>query len=258
MYCRTVCISLVSTRTTLNFPAEYCKSRIFGREKRRRGEDEKPYVPELWIYAVAAMFARHAFSGVEYLKMTLSTSKGAPPSPRCYFAHTMIETLVHTLWELGRSLRYYRTHPGTSHSQPWLRRPPPSLRVFVIIWWASALKQLEGLPRRMGPMLKSVNAAYVELFQDLDSHHESMLPHEVAGVQDFEPLERCAWEQCLCSVFRPLHSLKKCTGCHMVAYCNLRCQRGCVVHRPLLDSSLTIIRDWKDHKSSCKSARGGR
>lgn len=139
--------------------------------------------------------------------------------------------MVPSIWELGRSLRYYRVHPGPSRPQPWRRRPPPSLRVFALDWMIGAQKELDELPEDADPLLKTVRAVCAQLYQDLLDHHMSMVSHEVAGAQDFEPLERCAWEECTCTVFQPLHKLKKCTGCHLVAYCNLRCQRGCVVRR---------------------------
>ncbi|GJE90260.1 zinc finger MYND domain-containing protein [Phanerochaete sordida] len=44
---------------------------------------------------------------------------------------------------------------------------------------------------------------------------------------DEEPrgvLERCAWTECECHVHRPLHPVKVCKGCWLVAYCGARCQ----------------------------------
>ncbi|GJE90256.1 zinc finger MYND domain-containing protein [Phanerochaete sordida] len=39
-------------------------------------------------------------------------------------------------------------------------------------------------------------------------------------------LERCAWKECECHVHRPLHRVKLCKGCWLVAYCGARCQKS--------------------------------
>ncbi|KAL4246400.1 MYND-type zinc finger protein samB [Abortiporus biennis] len=53
------------------------------------------------------------------------------------------------------------------------------------------------------------------------------LPIEEAG---------CEWKGCLCSGGQSLHSMQMCSGCKMVAYCNVNCQK----------------KDWKFHKKSCQ------
>lgn len=66
----------------------------------------------------------------------------------------------------------------------------------------------------------------------------------VAGVNaDASPafmlLERCGWQECLCSVHRPIHRLRVCKGCWRVAYCNAKCQSRSVSNLPLPPSILT-------------------
>lgn len=40
----------------------------------------------------------------------------------------------------------------------------------------------------------------------------------------FTALERCRSKDCLCSIHKPIHHLRICTGCWCAAYCNVRCQ----------------------------------
>ncbi|GJE93331.1 zinc finger MYND domain-containing protein [Phanerochaete sordida] len=39
-------------------------------------------------------------------------------------------------------------------------------------------------------------------------------------------LERCAWRECLCSVYKPAHRMRTCKGCEWVVYCGERCQKS--------------------------------
>ncbi|GJE93279.1 hypothetical protein PsYK624_094380 [Phanerochaete sordida] len=45
-----------------------------------------------------------------------------------------------------------------------------------------------------------------------------------AAESPFEPLERCGWGECLCSVHKPAHRMRICRGCWLVAYCGTKCQ----------------------------------
>lgn len=61
----------------------------------------------------------------------------------------------------------------------------------------------------------------------------------------FPPLERCAWQDCLCSVYKPIHPLRVCKGCWRVVYCNAKCQTRYARPRfvsgsPVLTTSLTV------------------
>ena len=38
-------------------------------------------------------------------------------------------------------------------------------------------------------------------------------------------LELCAMAECECHFHRPLHPMRVCTGCHLIAYCNAKCQQ---------------------------------
>lgn len=40
----------------------------------------------------------------------------------------------------------------------------------------------------------------------------------------FHSLERCADNQCLCSLYKPVHRLRVCKGCYCAAYCSAQCQ----------------------------------
>ncbi|GJE90261.1 zinc finger MYND domain-containing protein [Phanerochaete sordida] len=55
-------------------------------------------------------------------------------------------------------------------------------------------------------------------------------------------LERCAWAGCGCHIHKPLHPVKVCKGCWLVAYCGPRCQTS----------------DWESggHRTVCKKFVG--
>ncbi|GJE93259.1 zinc finger MYND domain-containing protein [Phanerochaete sordida] len=52
------------------------------------------------------------------------------------------------------------------------------------------------------------------------------VPDEVPEDSPFEPLQRCGWSECLCSVHAPAHSMRVCKGCWLVAYCGANCQKN--------------------------------
>lgn len=51
----------------------------------------------------------------------------------------------------------------------------------------------------------------------------------------FGVLQRCAWDECLCSRHTPAHKMRMCKGCESVVYCGERCQRKCVVYRSITE-----------------------
>lgn len=57
----------------------------------------------------------------------------------------------------------------------------------------------------------------------IERHEAALTPTPLEGHIDGVP--RCHYASCLCSVYRPSHSLKICKGCHQVFYCNAQCQR---------------------------------
>ncbi|GJE93258.1 zinc finger MYND domain-containing protein [Phanerochaete sordida] len=64
------------------------------------------------------------------------------------------------------------------------------------------------------------------------------VPSEAAPASPFELLQRCGWSECLCSVHKPAHRMRICTGCWLVAYCGPRCQE----------------KDWEEggHQECCR------
>ncbi|KAI0790558.1 hypothetical protein C8Q75DRAFT_762434 [Abortiporus biennis] len=48
---------------------------------------------------------------------------------------------------------------------------------------------------------------------------------EEADVPNPSSKEGCAWEECLCSGGRALHSLQVFMGCKKASYCNSTCQK---------------------------------
>ncbi|GJE89911.1 zinc finger MYND domain-containing protein [Phanerochaete sordida] len=64
------------------------------------------------------------------------------------------------------------------------------------------------------------------------------VPEGEASESPFEPLARCAWGGCLCSVHKPKHRMRVCKGCWVVAYCGTKCQTS----------------DWQDrHRWRCRN-----
>lgn len=64
------------------------------------------------------------------------------------------------------------------------------------------------------------------------------LPRRDEETSPFRVLKRCHWVECLCSVHKPAHGLKVCTGCWLAAYCGSQCQES----------------DWKKggHRNACR------
>ena len=58
--------------------------------------------------------------------------------------------------------------------------------------------------------------------------HLPSLPESNDMTHAFEPLRRCSWTECVCSVHKPAHKLRVCKGCCVVAYCGTKCQTRCV------------------------------
>lgn len=79
--------------------------------------------------------------------------------------------------------------------------------------------------------------------------------------QELDILERCAREECACSVYKPKHPMKVCKRCWLAAYCNERCQirYSNKIHLclglPFADSYR--LSDWDTHKTICTRGRRG-
>ncbi|GJE93332.1 zinc finger MYND domain-containing protein [Phanerochaete sordida] len=66
---------------------------------------------------------------------------------------------------------------------------------------------------------------FTQLWYALQEHVAWPAPREPYHAP-FGALERCAWDECLCSVHKPAHCKRICKGCERVMYCGERCQRN--------------------------------
>lgn len=150
----------------------------------------------------------------------------AVPNVCIYYSLALTELLHPSFYEISRILRYYRhwnTEPSL-HNESWQEPPSPSTWRFTRKAWRNAEEKLIAHDIPNQPIAKDLYVEWGRIGRELE-HGEIATLHDMGS---FELLKRCSWEGCPCSAFRPSHRLRVCTRCHMVAYCNSRCQRECV------------------------------
>lgn len=128
-------------------------------------------------------------------------------------------------------LFYYRKHPkfALPMFRKWPERglPPLSMIEFTYGEWETTKNTLDrlGVGRRASTTdLEEIYNGWESLGQILElleSRHDGA----DRNVLDFEPLKRCGWRHCPCSVHLPTHPMKVCKACWTVAYCSERCQK---------------------------------
>ncbi|GJE93330.1 zinc finger MYND domain-containing protein [Phanerochaete sordida] len=91
-----------------------------------------------------------------------------------------------------------------------------ALRRHTLAAWQSVTDEAR---RRQLPAWR----AFVQLWTSV----KALLPAAPQAEQpaQFGMLERCAWDECLCSRYKPAHRMRLCQGCERVVYCGERCQR---------------------------------
>lgn len=125
-------------------------------------------------------------------------------------------------------LRSFRKSRKVSHKAakrwPESGLPPPSVRRFTLDAWQRAKQDMMAKKLHTNIATKPLFASWIVLGRVLDQRESDFQDSGETMERDFGPLERCARQECACSVFQPTHSLRLCTGCWSVAYCNGRCQ----------------------------------
>lgn len=204
---------------------------MFGTTTIAKKNSERPHVPELWVYSMivfAATFTsliakdkmngiRRAISKFQLFVLTMLLFILAP-----------LGSATNLTWDLARMVRYYMKHPSSKTSLNWTSREPASLSVrrFTRRAWKSGRDELMSKRAPTQEHLRSLYNAWRQLGEDLETSDVLFNARTVnLNVRDFEPLERCAFDQCECSVFESTHPMKACRGCFLVAYCNEECQR---------------------------------
>lgn len=136
------------------------------------------------------------------------------------------ELLHPAFCEISHILRYchHWNTESSSHHDWWQEPPSPSTWRFTLKVWRRAEEKLVAYNIPTTPVAKDLYLEWVKIGSELE-HGDNATWN---GTGSFELLKRCSWEDCPCTAFRPSHRLRKCTRCHLVAYCNSRCQRECV------------------------------
>lgn len=135
-----------------------------------------------------------------------------------------LETVLKTLSACVAVLEQQRRR---GYTEPPGRRPTlDALRRFSAKQWKRVVASFRTMRLNIypgwQPLIRSWHTFGTML--DVERYNAAAVAEEsVAPV--FPPLERCGWQDCLCSVHEPVHSLKTCRGCWRIAYCSLRCQK---------------------------------
>lgn len=104
--------------------------------------------------------------------------------------------------------------------------PLTAMRCRSAALWQKTLDALKVSRYTHDPVWRQLGTGWLGLETPLDVARYLALQQE--GGYDmrrvFAPLARCGWRGCLCSVYEPLHPMKTCKRCWVVAYCSATCQ----------------------------------
>ena len=101
----------------------------------------------------------------------------------------------------------------------------PSTELETLRWrmaktWSATMGALDGC--RGSSVYAAGRRAWMALREPLEV---AKYAGGAAPERDGAPgLEVCAWDECECCYHRPVHPMRVCTGCYVVAYCNAHCQ----------------------------------
>lgn len=128
-------------------------------------------------------------------------------------------TINHSAWMLIQHCERQPEDPTTGSAV----RPSPSMRRFSLQCWQKANDWLTAQKCHTQIRWRPICRAWKLLGGALQQGEDALRsPDTQQGV--LEPAKRCAWDECLCSAYKPTHELRLCKGCWAVAYCNSRCQ----------------------------------
>lgn len=142
----------------------------------------------------------------------------------------LLENLAETTRKCTFLLSHWRKEARNSRAS----RKINVLRRFTQTWWKATTDDLYDMSSDKALRSLDLARAWRGLGRALP---EEDVP---GGDWRFSPLERCAWKDCLCSVYKPLHRMRVCRGCHSAAYCGKKCQES----------------DWKTHRERCSGLLG--
>lgn len=125
-------------------------------------------------------------------------------------------------------LWYYAQHSSRVDSSRWLSRFPASPAVirFSRIVWSRVHNTFCKQNLAFDQTFKPLYRAWSQLGRALTAAEKNISSAgSTSPDASSSPTERCASEECACSVFRTSHAMKVCRGCWGVSYCNAICQK---------------------------------
>lgn len=127
-------------------------------------------------------------------------------------------------------LHYYSHHPSSLQSlhRP-SRMPPPSVAVrnYNLAQWKITQRAMRAKCFHLHAEKRRLWAAWNSLGAKLEFGTDS-------SRNEFGPLQRCANQACMCSVYKCPRPMKSCKGCYLAAYCNRNCQEKYVHYATLV------------------------
>lgn len=155
------------------------------------------------------------------------------------FIACFIDIYTLALLALSRMLLYYSRHPSSSNSAHRAARSPPTLaaRKYSLSQWKIARRTMRSKFFHLHAEKKQLWTAWNELGTKLELGVATAVSVADPNRLEFGPLKRCAYAECMCSVYKSSHPMKSCKRCYLVAYCNKSCQEKYAYHTRLMVSS---------------------
>lgn len=125
------------------------------------------------------------------------------------------------------------------------------------LWSATVVSVRQNSPLKDNRTLQLALNAYIQLGKLLGMGSPAKIS-PYPGVGPETPFRVCHWRGCLCSVFKPSHSLKKCNGCEKALYCNDKCQARSVLIVIRFCADIDVdLSDWDEggHQVACRLFR---
>ena len=120
------------------------------------------------------------------------------------------------------------SHKAARSADPDPSSPDPELEVlrrYSANTWQETKLAMRAHSSSRVPTWRSITRTWTVLGRALDvDRYLSAEEQAKSDERVVNPLERCNWQDCVCSVFKPIHLVRICQGCRAVAYCNSKCQ----------------------------------
>lgn len=129
---------------------------------------------------------------------------------------------------LAGMLHYYSRHPSSRQSLHRSARTPPSaaVRSYTFTRWKTT-------QRAMRAKCFHLHAEKRRLWTAWNAIGAKLEPGADLNPREFGPLQRCANQACMCSVYKCSLPMKACKRCYLAAYCNRNCQEKYVYYATL-------------------------